>query len=192
MKAVMLSIQPKWCSLIANDKKTVEIRKTKPATETPFKCYIYCTKSNKTRFWIGKRYSYADERSHNAFDKCGNGKIIGTFICDEITTFPDESSPGWLVANSRLTSCELGRYAGDSDSLYAWHISDLVIYDEPKELSEFWTKDTTAIKNCEYSEPSPSISRYCRKNAYWCRKCHQKQITRPPRSWCYVEEREQE
>lgn len=43
MKAVLLSIQPKWCELIANRKKTIEVRKTQPKTSTPFKCYIYCT-----------------------------------------------------------------------------------------------------------------------------------------------------
>ena len=44
MKSVLISIQPKWCELIANGKKTVEVRKTKPKLETPFKVYIYMTK----------------------------------------------------------------------------------------------------------------------------------------------------
>ena len=44
MKSVMLSIQPKYCALISSGAKTVEIRKTKPKSKTPFKCYIYCTK----------------------------------------------------------------------------------------------------------------------------------------------------
>lgn len=43
-KAVLISIQPKWCELIAKGKKTLEVRKTRPKLETPFKCYIYCTK----------------------------------------------------------------------------------------------------------------------------------------------------
>ena len=42
-KAVMLSIRPKWCEKIASGEKTIEVRKTKPKLETPFKCYIYCT-----------------------------------------------------------------------------------------------------------------------------------------------------
>lgn len=76
-KAILLSIQPKWCGLIANGKKTIEVRKTKPKIKVPFKAYIYCTNDKKNHFWTGKRYSYADERSHNAFDKDGNGKVIG-------------------------------------------------------------------------------------------------------------------
>ena len=30
MREVLISIQPKWCELIASGKKTVEVRKTKP------------------------------------------------------------------------------------------------------------------------------------------------------------------
>lgn len=44
-KAVMLSIRPKWCEKIINGDKTIEVRKTRPKLETPFKCYIYCTKA---------------------------------------------------------------------------------------------------------------------------------------------------
>lgn len=43
MKAVLISIRPKWCELIASGKKTIEVRKTRPKIETPVKCYIYCT-----------------------------------------------------------------------------------------------------------------------------------------------------
>ena len=42
-KAVLISIRPKWCELIANGTKTVEVRKSRPKLHTPFKCYIYCT-----------------------------------------------------------------------------------------------------------------------------------------------------
>lgn len=74
VRAVMISIQPQWCALIANGKKTLEVRKSKPKIEMPFKCYIYCTKDKNKLFWTGKRYSYTDDHSHNAFDKAGNGK----------------------------------------------------------------------------------------------------------------------
>ena len=43
MKAVLISIRPKWCEKISSGEKTIEVRKTKPKLETPFKCYIYCT-----------------------------------------------------------------------------------------------------------------------------------------------------
>ncbi|MBP5781471.1 MAG: hypothetical protein J6X34_09600 [Clostridia bacterium] len=46
MKAVMISIRPNWCEMIASGKKIVEVRKTKPKLDPPFKCYIYCTKKH--------------------------------------------------------------------------------------------------------------------------------------------------
>ena len=45
MKAVLISIKPKWCDLIRRGRKTVEVRKTCPKLEVPFKVYIYCTKA---------------------------------------------------------------------------------------------------------------------------------------------------
>ena len=56
-KAVLISIRSGWCQKIMTGQKTVEVRKTRPKMDTPFKCYIY---------------------------KCGNGKVIGEFLCDEI------------------------------------------------------------------------------------------------------------
>ena len=53
-KAVMLSIRPKWCEKIISGEKTVEVRKTRPKLETPFKCYIYCTvgRAGYDALWI--------------------------------------------------------------------------------------------------------------------------------------------
>lgn len=48
-KAVMLSIHPKWCEKIVNGNKTIEVRKTRPKLDTPFKCYIYCTSGKTVR-----------------------------------------------------------------------------------------------------------------------------------------------
>lgn len=58
MKSVLISIKPRWCGLIANGQKTVEIRKNRPTLETTFKCYIYCTKDPKLIFWVSKKYNY--------------------------------------------------------------------------------------------------------------------------------------
>ena len=83
MKSIMISIKPKWCELIANGKKTIEIRKTRPKIDTPFKCYIYCTKgkidtSPKTIWW---------KANSSGFRHIMNGKVIGEFVCDEIMTY---------------------------------------------------------------------------------------------------------
>lgn len=142
MKSVLISIKPKWCELIASGKKIIEIRKTKPKIDTPFKCYIYCTKDKTISFWTGKRYSYADDRSHNLSDVCGSGKVIGEFICDRIR--PIAILAHIMVStvdcmHSCLSACEILEYA-DGKTVYGWHISDLKIYDKPKELSGFAIK----------------------------------------------------
>ena len=118
-KAVLISIQPKWCELIASGKKMVEIRKNKPKLETPFKCYIYQTKG---------------------------GNVIGEFVCDEIERFSidpkyDNITLSRMSFFSCVTTPQLQDYASDY-WLYGWRISGLLIYDTPKKLSEF-------MKPCE-------------------------------------------
>ena len=164
-KAVLISIKPKWCELIANGKKSVEVRKTKPKLKPPFKCYIYCTKAKRdTYFWVGKRYAYVDDRSHNAFDKNGNGKVIGEFICSDIETLRSNTifnAPA-LYAQSCMTREEYFEYAADN-TVYLWYISNLKIYGAPKELGNF-----TGLRETKFgAEPV--------------------KIVRPPQSWVYTE-----
>lgn len=101
MKSVLMSVKPKWFELIANGKTTVEIRKTKPKLEPPFKCYIYCTKGDFSIYGDSKCYStdylgiLKNGAMIEAFEKTSklrrwNGKVIGEFICDEITEFESE------------------------------------------------------------------------------------------------------
>lgn len=73
MKAVLLSIRPNWCKLIWSGMKTVEVRKTRPKLETPFKVYIYCT---GTESWWMKLPTTGLRQMDERF--------IGTFVCDEI------------------------------------------------------------------------------------------------------------
>ena len=50
-QAVLISIRPKWCEKIISGEKTIEVRKTRPKMNLPFKCYIYCTQS-ADMLWI--------------------------------------------------------------------------------------------------------------------------------------------
>ena len=172
MKAVLLSIQPKWCELIASGKKTVEVRKTRPKLATPFKVYIYCTKDEPLyrsgdKFWCPN-------------DDCGNGKVIGEFVCDRIQeiTYTQIYNFGRYKdvceAETRLDFYALDDYLKQKNG-YGWHISDLVIYDKPRELSEFFH----ACDKPNGTDCSVCVDR--REN-----KC--KSIKRAPQSWCYVEE----
>lgn len=183
-KAVMLSIRPKWVEKIASGEKTIEVRKTKPKLETPFKCYIYCTLP---------KYPHEDfiATDYPMPQFYGGGKVVGEFTCDQIIDawwdyVPDaitrEVTGGNLEAldGIGMTDEELFSYVGDSmrGHCYGWHISDLLIYDEPRELTAF----RRACKNSWYCE---SCAMYWENNG----TCGNEslQIRRPPQSWCYVE-----
>jgi predicted transcriptional regulator len=168
MKSVLISIRPKWCELIANGEKTVEVRKTKPKLEKPFKVYIYCTRGN------GELIQRKGNKFLGYTETSVCGKVIGEFVCEKMLESFLNNNDGWFVEKGCLTPKEIDEYQGDKAILYGWHISDLVIYDKPKELSEFWT-----VK--------------CTNKKVGCSQCYIKPncitpITRRPQSWCYVEE----
>ena len=88
---------------------------------------------------------------------------------------------------------DINAYFGDEDyTAYFWHISNLVIYDKPKELFEFYNlcdesltdKETSKCKQCIYHKSKNQMSLANEQN---CVCDGAKPLTRPPRSWCYVE-----
>ena len=187
MKSVLISIQPKWCGLIASGKKTVEVRKTKPKLETPFKCYIYCTMGKDlltmSNGIVNKPNEIVIDLTHDSKIHELNGTVIGEFVCDKVLESFLNNNDGWFVEKGCLTQKEIDEYQGDKAILYGWHISDLVIYDEPKELGEYgefyvWKK-CNSCRDTGYKSTACCFDIYCKVPAV---------ITRPPQSWCYVEE----
>lgn len=182
IEAVMISIRPKWCDLIASGKKTIEVRKTRPKLETPFKCYIYCTKNKNSLPNAAEMYIH------------GSGKVIGEFICDKIITVDcdsvepfDRETEEYIGKETCLTAEQIRIY-GHCRCVKGWHISDLKIYDKPKNLSDFLKysfEDEHALWEDLHSigvrgipivqfPKEPEIEDY--------------QVKRPPQSWFYVEE----
>lgn len=204
-KSIIQSIKPRYCELIAAGKKTIEVRKTRPKLDVPFKVYIYCTKGENlwkkgNSVFLDKRYN----RLLQTFDHMLNGKVIGEYVCDNI----DYHSLSNLIIredaedtlrDTCITKDEVLNYLGyekgtsifncKNYDFYGWHISDLRIYDKPKELSEFYhyCGDNPECKNCSYLyvESNEDIGTYeqCCSNNEGC-----KPLTHPPQSWCYVEE----
>ncbi len=189
-KAVLISIRPKWCELIASGQKTVEVRKTRPKLTPPFKVYIYCSKGKDRLITIirdgdenyGDVYHGKDifvKGAESGFYYGNHGKVIGEFVCDAISTitFDRAGIPTlhYCGPAKRWTTCmsvqEAIKYCGNIEThgLYGWHISDLVIYDQPKELSEFRSWNTGAVFKDGYPMPTHEINR-------------------PPQSWQFVEE----
>lgn len=194
-KAVLISIRPKWCELIANGAKTVEVRKTRPKLETPFKCYIYCTQDKHLAFMqnqTGTNLIACMDATTGipAGGAIGNGKVIGELTCDRIDEYDDDTIFSFRHEDyARWNDFGLDRacmhpedfqnYA-DGKWLYGWHISDLKIYDKPKELTEFHTWE-----KCKS----------CSKSGYESTACIYDEncmvpvaITKAPQSWCYVED----
>ena len=106
MKSVLISIQPKWCELIASGKKTVEVRKTRPKLETPFKVYIYCTNTKPYLVWgdvfrgnweteFTRISGYNREEAERIWGVF-NGKVIDEFVKRLLDAFPEPHRGGNL------------------------------------------------------------------------------------------------
>lgn len=212
MKAVLISIRPKWCGKIVSGEKTIEVRKTRPKLETPFKVYIYCTSGRPDlNIPISPErlmQDYLDTGSMQSLNcPLGNGKVIGEFTCDQIYEIQKRGIPEnfdycylsldeWgnddieaeikAISASCVSKKELNAYGASKPVLYGWHISNLKLYDEPKKLSEFW-------RDCpEFSELSTNCwncENVCGDGDETdCDTDGRLYLCRPPQSWGYVEE----
>lgn len=214
MKSIIISIQPKWCAKIESGAKTIEVRKTRPKIETPFKCYIYESKG-KTKYWSQPMPIPYRE---------GGGKVIGEFVCDNIEIVNASCSDYGIdlfyydcKTKGCLNERDVEKYFNIPKNKdlrvmkgngYAWNISELKIYDKPKELGEFWAYNEELNNQFENEENfccydgtneygelinecavfNKNITRCYSCWEEWSGWCHR--ITRPPQSWCYVEELE--
>lgn len=156
-KAVLISIKPEWCKLIASGRKTVEVRKNEPKLDKPFRCFIYCTMPNPTH-------------QRDVIEIAGkriNGKIWAEFTCFNIESFTtdyrmNEEQTMQLSKKSCVNYEDLAEYEWNAHCLFGWHISDLKIYDEPRDLLSF-----TGLQKTRFG-------------------MRPVEIHRPPQSWVYV------
>lgn len=127
MKAVLISIHPEWCAKIVSGEKTIEVRKTRPKQNPPFKCYIYCTLP---------RYPHEDfiETDYPKPQFYGGGKVIGEFVCDQIIEDHTFGHDEKFYSAACMSACDAAAYAMQSP-MYGWNISNLKIYDVPRKLA---------------------------------------------------------
>ena len=204
MKSIVTSVSPYLCEKIASGDCKILVKKSAPK-ETPFKAYIYAIRpkrfykcgavstsdellwlaNGKIKMGDGFKF-WADGDEY----QCLNGRIIGEFVCDKVYSlsfsrafedydfteiYKDNDSNNYFsLKKICLTQNEIYEYA-KGRTLYGWHISDLKIYDKPKELSEFRKPfiDYVSPKESKMVNPKIGISEY---------------VTCPPQSWIYVEE----
>lgn len=196
MKAIMLSIRPEWCEKILSGEKTIEIRKTEPKLlPRPFKCYIYETKAQTDNPWM-------DEDGHMIWK--GRGAVVAEFICDNIIDIDcdsiapfDKETGDYIEKECCMDRDALWEYIKKPVCPYGWHISDLKIYDKPKDISDFEKPcimdEQPYCPSCEYGyeliceEEAERYEAYGTCDTEWL--CFNR-LKRPPQSWCYVEELE--
>jgi len=162
MKSIIISIRPEWTAKILNGEKTIEVRKTAPK-DLPCEVYIYCTQGEEELYEafmpMGEKAPYQSKPKW-----CGlvggvlkqgnhlNGKVVAKFTLREVTQYINgnnvskdsgymfgDAERGGVYEKACLTDEDIDRYIPD-ESFYAWRISDLQIFDEPKDLSEFGLK----------------------------------------------------
>ncbi len=202
MKSVIISIKPYWVFLIIaktmgwniDKEKTVEVRKTCPKdNEWNKSVKIYCTKDKQSFNYIPKKYQ--------PFMKKFLGKVIGEFICNKITRIApcgyDNRSielniveenlkckkldAGFLF-RCRLSFSDIEKYANGNE-VYGWHISNLKLYEEPKDIGEFYKGGMLSYDDWLYGiyngNGGARSSYESYKNAF--------KLSKAPQSWCYVE-----
>lgn len=184
MRAVLISIRPEWCEKIANGRKTLELRKSFPRQKTPFKCYIYMTSGNA---------SYPAMKNGAPYIVHNNGGqvVIGEFLCDYILHGCHMANADIAEVQSCVRREDIFQYS-NGKAVYGWHISDLKIYDKPKELSEFFypceKHKYPYCFDCEHGlqagdkRPLDGMRYYDVSCGNWLKS--------PPQSWCYVEDGE--
>lgn len=193
MKAVLMAFSPKECEKIFSGEKTVDVRKIAPKLETPYKVYVYMTSTKeRCRHW---EYITAYQNSNGDIVN-GSQKVVGEFVCDEIKELACLSYQEMIEYFYKPEELD-GKTVKAGTAL---HITKPKRYDTPKELSEFSRYGYKKIEHkgsgyvfcdntqCRYCEPDEVMAGLYRPPV--CRKGGCK-ITRPPQSWCYVEEIEE-
>lgn len=165
MKSIILSIKHRHNENIHSGAKTNELTTNPPEIECPFKVYNFDTLSSG-----------------------GCGKVVSEWICDSMETYRIcMGIPKHLLDTGCVTSNEIMRYTNNGDKdLTAMHISNLKIYDKPKELSEFYIPCYSGCSKCEYKSWDTAYGGEIKEMV--CTVCNRKPLTRPPQSWCYAEE----
>ena len=182
-KAILISIRPIWVAKILNGEKTLEIRKTFPKCKLPIDVYIYCTKENDLfKSYIRMGYfttrSTADDMKYN-----GKGKVVAKFTLNKVEEHKVRVGKPYpyLIdcVKACLTNDELEDYAfvegKGYQTLYAWHIDNLEIFDKPKELREF--NSTKGFTTCEH----------CLFDIKTCNCEHCNSLTCAPQSYMFIE-----
>lgn len=148
-------------------KRAMLISINKPHTDNIFS-YIKGLEWRKKPLPQGLYYVYETKNKGGCGMVIGEMRITGSLAVD--TSGPMEVC---LVNSGCVHPATLKKYANNG-IVYANYIQDIRRYDVPKPLSAYGTKH-----KC-------NLSKKCTEQGFLCAGyC---KLTRPPQSWCYVEE----
>lgn len=191
MRKVLASLKPYYYYLVGEGIKKIEVRKGMPkASDWDNEVLFYMSKDEKSFAKIPKEFQ-GKYRKHF-------GKVGMQFICDKVERLEEHIEQGGLYytlvegfnEQAQLDNWELHDY-GKGKTLYGWHISELKIYDKPKELSEFNAvcRYINEDKSCHFRKVMCPYQQFDYNedgsiNIVECSRV----ITRPPQSWQYIED----
>lgn len=210
-KCVMVSIKPEFCNAIFKVKqKMIEVRKSKPNLEIPFKVYVYCTRAQETLIDVLTKEDFKDDWTEEQYEKTSDNwklflkndkysydgyggfnfqpyrmMVVGEFTCVGLVEITPELID-YYADIACVTQNGLKKYIGDKTG-YGWHIENPILYKDPKELSEFrYYSLCDSFDKC--SGCSEDIYNRHKGNKHTIGCGMRRNLKQPPQSWCYVEE----
>lgn len=197
MKAVLMSFSHEECEKIFSGAKINKVVKTAPKLKPPFKVYMYEILGKRTPCRQCAIWQTCSQRSPFGCNE-GAGVVVGEFVCDKTRAYIPLGLRGFELPQEWLKEMclskeQLDRYGG-LKTLHGLYITDPKCYDTPKELSTF-SRYGYQRTECVESGCGNTQCRYCElaeviAGLYKSPMCIKGNciVTRPPRSWCYVEE----
>lgn len=201
MKSILMSIKPQYLELIACGRKKLEFRKVIPKLEEPYKVYLYQTKHK----WLYKILKGLGFEKYYDILTNNSGKVVGEFICDYVMRHCEMANADLAEQQGWMKREKILEYANGKE-VFGLRITNLVIYDKPKELSEFAKANFPTF---DEMNDDGSICQYCPAtnfgqdfvngvpddfqcdvdcyDAYEDYAAQNRFLTRPPQSWCYAE-----
>ena len=158
-----------------------------PKCDLPIDVYIYCTKDKDILCLIDNVWHTLKVIKGKLTSKF-HGKVLAKFTLNKVEEIlVGEENNDYFYKTESLTneklrnaSCLSNKELLDYLNLeqgYAWHISNLEIFDKPKELNEFWKVVETSIS---YELTDTKKEKPIKLNA-----C--KNLTKAPQSWQWIE-----
>lgn len=201
MNSIIIPCSPKECEQIANGDMTVLVRKIAPR-EVPFKAYVYCTKKGRPLVYAEPNAYYTEPIMHRTYGRnreeanriwdIYNGKVAIEFICDYVI----DGASGvqeWISIRENCGLCgkDLYEYCGedkDGETKYCkgLHLTELKIYDEPRELSDF--KICKVIRGYHKKDEKNETFADKLESLKHSKRVEVKRLNKAPATYCYVEE----